>query len=308
MFRNLFVLLSALLIAAPAVAQDAAVPAADQGAQVVITLQSSGGEPREPLRYDLAAIQPQSLHMDMDMSVGMGFAGQMFNQAMPTIRSTMSTGASEVNDDGNLRLPFRVESMEVMTTGGNADPMIVAAMEQALADFGAFGGTLVMDDRGNMISSEFDLSEMSPQLRQQFESTLQTVQQSVVPFPEEPVGVGAQWTVGMDISMQGMALNQSATYEVVERTDSTVRIASTISQSANAQTLQLPDLPAGSSAELLSHSGTGSGSMTIRFDQAMPEGNFAISTESSMRIAEGGGAPMQMDMTMAISATMRAAE
>lgn len=258
-----------------------------------------------PLRYRLSEVAAQRTQMDMDMTIGVGFGGQTFDQTMPTMRTTMSIHEPTLNQDGHLRVGFTVDEMSVVPGTGAADPMVVAQLEAALAEVGVFSGTLTMDDRGNIVSSDYDLSGVGQAVRQQMESTMQTVQQSVIPFPEEPVGVGARWSVDMDVSMQGMALRQTATYEVVEITADAVRINSTISQSADAQALQLPELPPGATAELLSYSGSGTGGMAIRFDRAMPDGTFAIQNATRIRSGDAAsGMSMDMDMNLTMTARM----
>lgn len=301
--RTLLSTLALCLLTGSALAQDSA-PAASQAPQVTIELATQGAEPRVPLRYELSGIAPQNTQMDMDMTIGMGFGGQTFDQTMPTMRTMVSVSDPTINDDGNLRLRFAVEDMSIVPDSGAADPMVVAQLEAALAEVGTFSGTLTMDDRGNIVSSDYDLSSVGPAVRQQMESTMQTVQQSVIPFPTEPVGIGARWSVDMSVEMSGMSLTQSATYEVVEIDEESVRITSTIAQSADAQTLDLPDLPPGATAELLSYAGSGTGGMTIRFDRAMPEGSFSI--QNNTRIRSGDPASgMQMDMDMNLSMTAR---
>lgn len=298
-------LLTFALVAASSVAFAQAAPsAASQAPQLTIELSTTGAEPRVPLRYSLSEVAAQRTQMDMDMTIGMGFGGQTFDQTMPTMRTNIAITDPTLNSDGNLRIGFVVEEMTVVPGTGGADAMVAAQLEAALADVGQFSGTLTMDDRGNIVSSEYDLSEVSPAIRQQMESTMQTVQQSVIPFPEEAVGVGARWSVDMGVEMSGMSLSQVATYEVVEISESSVRITSTIAQSAEAQTLELPDLPPGATAELLSYSGSGTGGMTIDFSQAMPEGSFSI--QNSTRIRSGDAASgMTMDMDMNLSMTAR---
>lgn len=289
-----------LLASAPASAQG---PAAAQAPQIEIELAATGGEPRTELRYDVASVSPQTINMDMNMSLTMGMAGQSFDQAMPTIRMAVSVVDPQVTDEGNLRLGVQMGSASLIDNGTAVDPMLRAELDTALGQMDGFSGTMTIDDRGNLLNSDFDLSSVAPAMRQQLESTMQTMQQSVIPLPEEAVGVGARWSADMSVSMNGMSLSQTASYEVTELGEDYVVIASTISQSAAQQTITLPDMP-GASVELMSYDGSGTGAMNVRFDRAMPDGNFTLTSNTAMRTGAEMGMPMDVTMRLSMDVEM----
>ncbi len=287
------------LFAGSAVAQEAP----PVTSSVELQLLSPGAEPLAPLRYDLGAVAEQVVQMDMDTTMGMGMGGQTFDQAMPTIRTNAAVRTPSVDDAGHLTFVFSGGNMSIVEDpNSTVDPAVAAALASAISAVGEIRGTMVIDDRGNLIRSEFDLSDTTdPQMRQMLESTVQTAQQSVVPFPVEPVGVGARWSATMEVVASGMAIQQSVIYELVSLEGTTARIASTISQSADNQFLELPELPPTATAELVSHTGSGSGVMLVRLDRAMPTGTFAMNTESTLRYsAEGETADMSMTVGMAM--------
>lgn len=81
---------------------------------------------------------------------------------------------------------------------------------------------------------------------------LQILAESVVPLPEEPVGVGARWQVTMLLGRGAAMVNQVATYELlaVEK-NGTWRIRATLAQDGEQQVVTDPALPAGVTAELV---------------------------------------------------------
>jgi hypothetical protein len=81
---------------------------------------------------------------------------------------------------------------------------------------------------------------------------LQILAESVVPLPEEPVGVGARWQVTMLLGRGAAMVNQVATYELlgVEKSG-TWRIRATLAQDGEHQMVTAPELPAGVTAELV---------------------------------------------------------
>jgi hypothetical protein len=81
---------------------------------------------------------------------------------------------------------------------------------------------------------------------------LQILAESVVPLPEEPVGVGARWQVTMLLGRGAAVVNQVATYELlgIEKSG-TWRIRATLAQDGEHQMVTAPELPAGVTAELV---------------------------------------------------------
>lgn len=282
----------ALVLATPALVQ----------ASTTVVVENRGSEPRQELRYDLDAVAPQSVNMDMSMSFGLDMAGVSNTQTMPTMRSVVSVDTPQVND-GTLRFGFSVGAISVLETPG-VDPAMVDALRMAFAELGTVTGSMAVDARGSLLDSSLSLENVSPAFRQQLEQTVQTVHQSVVPFPEESVGPGARWSASEAITASGMTIHQTATYELLSVDGSTARIRTTVSQSAEAQVLALPELPPGTSAELVSYSGSGTGEITVRFDRAMPVGGMALDTSMQMRTTEPATGTVDMTMTIGLEAAI----
>jgi hypothetical protein len=81
---------------------------------------------------------------------------------------------------------------------------------------------------------------------------LQILAESVVPLPEEPVGVGARWRVTMLLGRGAAMVNQVATYELVAIEKSGAwRIRATLAQDGENQMVTDPALPQGVTAELV---------------------------------------------------------
>lgn len=301
--------LACLLVLPAAVgAQEAAVEASDGAASAgfSVTFNDPGAEPRTLLRYDLAAIGEQRVQMDVDtsMSVGMGaMGGAMMSQVLPTIRTTMQADAAELLPDGTARVAYQFGEFELVPGREGVDPMMENVLRSSLSAVGTMRGVMVMDDTGRVLSNEYDLSELDDATRQQVESTLQSFEQSVMPLPPEPVGVGASWTSTMQVSAGGMSLDQVSTYELIELGDGQVSVRVSVVQTAEQQSLQAPGLPPGATAELISFASTGGGVMSLHFDRVVPDGEMSVTSDMAMRAGEAGG--MAMDMTMDMEMEVR---
>jgi hypothetical protein len=298
--RFTLLFLSLLLFVGSAAAQDSA---AEHASPTGIVVSETGGEPRQTLRYNLEAVTAQTTQMDMNLNLNLGMAGQTFDQAMPTIRTSVSVVEPFVNGDGNLRIGFRMDGMVMVDNGTPVDPMMREQLDAAFSQMDGFSRIMVIDDCGNLVSSDFDLESVAPALRQQLESAIHAMQQSVIPLPEEPVGVGAHWTVDMPLSINGMSLAQTTSYEVTEFGEGYVVISSTITQSAVQQLITLSDMP-GASVELMSYTGSGTGLATVRLDRVMADGTMSLNSNCVMRTGVDVGMPMDLNLQMAIEVEM----
>lgn len=296
MIRAAIVLLS-LLVSLPVSAQ----VAADAGS-ATIQVQSTGEEPRRTLRYALDQFAPQSVHMDMNIDMTIGMMGQEMAQDMPTIRSTLAISEVTQNADGSATLAFSSGAMTVLDDGA-VDPAMRAALESGLSAAPETNGTLTVNERGALVSFDIDWTGVPEAVRQQVHSTMQSMQQSVVAFPEEAVGVGATWSVPMSVDANGITLDQVATYTVTSMSESSVTVSSVLTQNASSQTMAVPGMPANVTANLTSFAGSGTGAMTIALNRPMPTGTLDMQAAIGMSIQENPSAPamdMQMNMTMAM--------
>ena len=266
---TLFAPVLAVVLAAPASAQSP-VPAAAVAEGVVVTVVEAGAEPRAHLRYQLDQMGPQSMVMDMrsTMTMNMGF-GSM-TQAMPTIRTIMRISEVTPLAAGNARIAFALDSMEALPSQ-EVESMVMNA---------------------------------DPSLAELLSSMEDSMNQMTIPFPEEPVGQGARWTVDMAIDSGGMSLSQTATYELRSRNDEQVELAVSMTQAAGAQTIEQPGMP---SVELTQYSGSGQGTTTVRFAEVVPTAEISIdvSTTTAMDMGEAMGGRIETSMQMRMDTTIR---
>lgn len=115
----------------------------------------------------------------------------------------------------------------------------------------------------------------------------------IVPFPEAAVGVGAQWTATRTIALSGIAnlgLNgiaseQVATFEVVERTADSVTLAVRLTGSAPPQTLPHP-LGGEAIFYLNAMTLTGTGTSRIALDSFVPTASLATTAATIVSLAQ----------------------
>lgn len=270
-----------------------------------VKLLDRGKGKRQKLRYKLARGAKERMQVDMDMSMNLTMGGQaLVDTRIPTIRMRMDMDVADVTKQGHMRFQFRYVDVKLLDTPG-VEPMMKASMEQALAGLESMHGHALITDRGITIEGSFETgSQVDPQLQQLAASLEQSIQQLSAPLPVEAVGVGARWEVRTHIESNGVNLQQTARYELVELRGDRFKCKVTITQTAKAQQIQAPNLPPGAQMELVSMKGNGSGELDARLDRLTPVSNAAIASDMQMRMHAGGQAQkMGMRISMGMKVT-----
>lgn len=283
-----------LCAAASVLAQDA--PAT--GSRSEITILDAGAEPRRQLRYQFDAGSSESAAMDMNINMTMSMGGiQIPQMEMPTIRLVVDLGQVETSADGTARYEFEIGSMELADNAGS-DPALANAVRASLGQVPSISGWARINSRGVTLDGGVNLGDgIDPQLSQVFDSAEQSLQQMSAPLPQEPVGVGAEWRVVQDIESGGFNVSQTASYTIIEMNGDNVTLDVAITQTALAQVVEMPGMPAGTGANLDSLESTGAGSMQIDLARFMPTSSLNMSMAIALGISAPGGS-QQIDMNM----------
>ena len=150
-------------------------------------------------------------------------------------------------------------------------------------------GTAVIDTRGQTLSSEMDTSSVEdPALLSQLEQFASQIEGLTVPFPAEAVGVGAEWIATKEATLNGMTTTARTTYRLVELDEEGYSIELSQTQEGTPGPIDLPTLPAGAEAELVSSSAESTGQMVGRFDRLVPNGTLDTTGDIVMTMTMGG--------------------
>jgi hypothetical protein len=301
--RTFAFLLVAGLILAPAIAMRAqqkpltmaGYPAL--GAPPTVTLLAPGAAPRAPLRYKIAAGQKSVMDMTMGVGIAMNVGGMAVPMDMPPILMSANIDVTSVATNGDVTFNVAFTKMGV---GPGADPNIAAVMESAAATITSLKGTATVSSRGVTKSAKLDFSKVDPSMHQSLAQMTSSVENLSMPFPEEAVGVGGRWEVRQSMNSGGIAMFQKAEYEVTAMDASSATVKVKIDQQAPPQAFSNPMMPAGVDATIEKMSGTGTGTLTIRFDALVP--TSSVETMSSMVMTMSGqsiNSDTRMKMTIA---------
>jgi hypothetical protein len=272
-------------------------------AQSNVQLISQGAEPRQKLRFTPPANAKQTVQMTMKMNMAMSVAGQTqptFNS--PPIKMTMQTEVTKVDDNGDIHANFSYTDADIVAQGGDMPPQALEAMRAQLKKLVGLRGSMVVDNQGNTKDVNLDLpEELEPNSKQMVQQTVNSLKQISSPVPTEPVGVGATWKVPNKVTLNGMTLNQVATYELVGLKDNVATLQVSMEQQAEGQKLNPPGLPPGASIDLKSMNSQGQGKIEMAMNKIMPiDSNISMTSNMEMMVKDPNN---QQQTTMGMKST-----
>ena len=270
------------------------------GAPSTVTLLSNGAEPRVPLRYKLKNGDKAQMAMTMAMGTTVSMGGaQMMAMDLPTMKIGVDVDVQSVAANGDASYGVVFTSMSAEAAPGT-DPAMAQMMQGAAGSIVGTKGTAIISDRGISRDAKFSNPNADPALAQALSQVSNSLESMSMPFPVEPVGVGARWEVRQAISSGGLSVYQKTTAELVSVTASEVTLKLTQEQTAPAQAMDNPAF-GGMKVSIDSYKGSGTGTTTVRFASLVPTAE--INSTASMTMSMEGG-PGQLGTDIRIKTTI----
>lgn len=262
-----------------------------------VELVSAGAGELKTIRLDVEPGTKQRGTMTMKMGVEMSLDGQTFPSSdVPPMEMDMSFSVDDVRPDGVIEASFRYGDTRVVGSPG----AMVDALDEQLSTLEGITGTFQTTDRGAVLEADIDVPKDVPTLiRQTMESFQSQMQNLSVPFPVEPVGVGASWTYPTEAEINGIRMNAVYTYTLKSRTADRVVLAYTMKQTAPEQDPKIPGVPDGVEVHLdrMEMSGSGTGVVALGSPMPVKMRNTASGTSRMTMTADGQSQQMRQDMT-----------
>ena len=272
----------------------AAAPAADPE----IKLLEAGKEPRRELRLQPKPGDKQSLGMTMKIAMEMGAVGAgAQSMKMPAMKLDLEVTVKEVSTAGDITYETAFGNMSVVDEPG-VNPQLAEAMKSSLGNVSGLSGTGVMSSRGGGTKADLKLPPgADPQMGQVMEQVNDAFAAFRTQLPEEAVGPGARWEVKQVYKSQGMAINQTATYELASLEGDVLTLKSSVTQGAANQKVQNPAMP-GLKMDLTKMTGSGTGTITLNLAQVLPT-EATMDSKSDVALAvDMGGQKQSMNMKL----------
>lgn len=265
-------------------------PAASPVAAPEMRLLDAGRKPRAVLRYTFTPGMTETMVMEMAQTITSTAGDLEQSSALPTIRYALTMTVLEVDPGGDATIEMTVASVETVPdpdAAGPVDQATVDALDAALAPMIGLRFTTRMDRRGASQPAATDLDDLDPALAQQLQRVLDHSGQLSTVLPEQAVGVGARWVSTGTASTSGISFvsRQSFTLRSIEGDTLEMDVKGT--QRGEPGPIAIADMPAGSSAELISLLGTLEGRTTIDLTRLGPRSTATGSVTIRFTLSDG---------------------
>jgi len=293
---------SALLFGALLALSLTSLPDTAQAEDPTVTLQDAGKGKKAPLRMSPKIGVKESMTMSIEMGLEMTMGElQIPAQDPPVMTMVMDTEVNEILKDGTFTYTFKFTKAE----SGASDSLPPAALEEmnkTLGQMVGMEGHGTVTPRGFSRDGAFVLPEgVAPELQETLDNMSHSMDQMVAPLPEEPVGIGAKWTVVSKPEANGMKIDQTAHYTLLSREDDAIELSVRLEQTAAKQTV---DLGAQGSFELVRYTGAGTGSTKLNLGRVAPiEALVEMTSDVGMNMDMGGQA-VEMGVVTEVKNTM----
>ncbi len=210
-----------------------------------ITLLDAGTEPRRTARYSLPENSSEPVRMTLKMTMTMKTDDEEPASVPAPAMSFPITLSSSARSGGWLKLTGQYGAIELESDPKMA-PEVVDAIKSQLEGFEKTSVSYEVDPRGMLRNFSYNVpSDLPPQIAQTLEQTKQSFENTYVVLPEQPIGVGAEWTnVLNDVVVGGISQTMKSHLRVVAADEQKLSLQLTVMTSTKEQELANPDLKA----------------------------------------------------------------
>lgn len=239
--------------------------------------------PLRPLRYRFD-MTPRSLRVDLKAKGD-----------MRTLRCDVALKPMSIEEDGTLRFEFKLDDITLandarMSTG------VVAKYEQTFDEVKKLFGTELVTTRG--IIKEFGWNvpkNVSLAAYQILVDTSRVLRQLYPTLPEEPVGIGARWTIEQEQRTTSYRAQHETLWTVTGLSDESVDLSAKYTQRAGRQ-------PFGASkrgVELASLDGHGDGTFHVGLAPVTSSAVTTLAIVTALDVPRKDDRPKRLDMSTA---------
>jgi hypothetical protein len=249
-----------------------------------VTLLDAGAEPQAPLRYKIADGTTTKSNMDFTMATLATTSDAAALSVVPGVRLHIVSGPSAATEDG-VKFEVNITKAEAFVPEG-VDPQVAADLQKSASILDDVGGTVVMNDRGMLLSAELNDRAKSPDIPVRLLTMIVNARTTLsrVVLPEQPIGLGGRWEARKQIELYGFKIDQVDTYTLVERVGDEIKLNVTVTQNAVPQTVNFPE--DGLSIAVEQMTANAGGEITLNLNAL--ESDAAASGSSKDRIAVSG--------------------
>ena len=268
-----------------------------------IKLIALGAQPRQRLRFTPQVGQKETADMRMDMGMSMSVNGNPAPEfKIPGTSLKLNTIVNTVEPNGDIYYDFSYDNVDIVGES-NLPPSAIEGMRSEIKKMEGLKGNVIVDNMGQTKKANFVVPQnFNPALKQTMDQLKNSIEQLSAQVPQEAVGKGAFWQVTSQISFNGINIQQTATYELVDIQDGIATMNINLTQQApGAQKILLPQIPKGMNMTMESYKATGTGQAKIALNRIMPlSTSIKMNTDTQMR-TNVPNSPEEMIMNQQIS-------
>lgn len=236
-----------------------------------VTLLDPGQGDRQPLRLRLQAGDQHQALLVIKSKMRLTLPQQpAIETPTPEMRLTTAVRVDRVEPNGDVAYTLRYPKVEMIAPAGTP-ASVQAAMNQSAREIQGMQIRLRGNDRGGLSAVNIDFDRPpSAVLQASLAQMTNSIRNSNIEFPAEPIGLGGRWQAVTSLEANGLRINQKAIYQVTELTPDRVVLRVTVEQTAPAQKLTIPGVPAAQAPTLRSYAASGSGQLRLDFNRSIP--------------------------------------
>lgn len=283
--------LAAVFLAAAACGDDSgslADPAECAGTPEV-SVNDAGAKPRRAMELSPTVGDSMALDMRMEMGIEASVDGETApTQDVPPMHLGMLMTVEDVSED-EIEMSFVYDQARV--EGG--DP----TLQDALSSIVDSSGTVVTTRKGVFVDGDFEAAPgLDPALAATTDQLERQMADLTIPFPDEPVGPGAEWEVASSVELNGLSFCNFYTYRLVEFDGDSYEMEADMEQKPAGGTTETQ----GATIELVDGSGNASGTYSGSLSRPIAvSGSVEATSDMEMSVSQGGD-----EMTQEVGTTI----
>jgi hypothetical protein len=245
-------------------------------ALATIKLLKRGSEPRRSLRWSPAPGRQERLKIRVDTELDMRVALLKAKQAPWSVTFELTVRTNEAVREGTAVFSFTVDEASAHHAA-SVPPKTRKDREEAMATMRGWQGSYRVDSFGAVHEVVIDVPADASREVWSLSADLEwALRQLAAPFPAEPIGAGATWTVDLGVEQDGVTASEISTLEITKLQQPLITIKRDVRQSAAPQTFRNPGSP--TEVELTEFTAEGAGVINWDLTQPLPHSAKMTST------------------------------
>lgn len=176
-----------------------------------LQLVTAGAEPRRVLRYHPEPGTTRKL----EISVALELTADGMGAPMPTLVLDVSARVDALLPDGSVTLRTTIDDVKAREVENST--VSAASVAGPLEKLEGLAIYAVLAPNGRLLGTKLDAGQrvLPPELDQQIKSLLANFEATMMPLPDEAIGVGAIWRNSRALGQNGLALTAVNTVTLV---------------------------------------------------------------------------------------------